>query len=191
MDQIKIFPKAFCTDDFEKLKETLHNGYWKWGMRSRPYTLQFMGMELKDNSFVAEYLKSKIERLVGCEMDLVRCYANAQTFGQDGTIHEDANQSDRYTFVTYIIPDKIPMNQKRDHFRVRESEGQLLHHIPIENNQGVFFPGSLEHTGLSTSRFQTYLRISVVWMFRLKYSYNALKSTQQNSQSLIEAYQTQ
>jgi hypothetical protein len=171
MDELQVIENAFSQDDYNALKDIVENGGWRWGMRSRDYTLTFMCMELMGNEFVSDYLKRKIEALVGKEMDLVRCYANAQTFGQDGTLHEDADDSNRYTFVTYIVPDNIPIDEKKDHFRVRVPGKPILQHIPVNPNQGVFFPGALQHTGLSTSRFQKYLRISVVWMLRLKYAY--------------------
>jgi len=169
MEEIRVFDKAFSDDDYAALKDIILNGTWKWGMQSREYTLSFMGMQLMDNEFIADYLKKKIEALVGKELDLVRCYANAQTFAQDGTLHEDSPDTNRYTFVTYILPENIPIDEKKDHFRVKVPNQPLLRHIPIEPNQGVYFPGRLQHTGLSTSRYQNYLRISVVWMFRLKY----------------------
>lgn len=48
------------------------------------------------------WLKLKIDYLHG--HSLVRCYANAHTYGIEGDIHVDSDHPGNYTTICYIVP---------------------------------------------------------------------------------------
>lgn len=58
-------------------------------------------MTLTDDPFFSTHLKSKIEAASNHKFAVQRVYANGQTFGQDGTFHQDDKNDESYTFCLY------------------------------------------------------------------------------------------
>ena len=135
-------------------------------------------MTLDDNTFFTNDILSKIESCTKKKYVLIRVYANGQTFGQDGTFHQDNISDDTYTFCLFI-------NKQITDETIDSIGGEFIFKIPIENtpdnsntfsrivvepiyNRGILFPSNLFHKGLAYNRYNRGLRISIAWKLRLQ-----------------------
>ena len=103
-EQIKIFDDFLTPDELEKCAEAVSRPQWKFGQISQtsPISTPFWMMILTDDVFFNTQLFAKIERAANKKFTVQRIYANGQTFGQDGTYHQDDVMDDGYTFCIYV-----------------------------------------------------------------------------------------
>jgi hypothetical protein len=103
-DSVEIFDDFLTPDELEKCAEATSRPEWAFGQISRasPIATPFWMMVLTSDAFFNTQLLSKIERVANKKFTLKRIYANGQTFGQDGTYHQDDDSNDSYTFCIYI-----------------------------------------------------------------------------------------
>jgi hypothetical protein len=126
-------------------------------------------MTLTDDPFFSTHLKSKIETASNCKFSVQRIYANGQTFGQDGTFHQDDRDDNSYTFCIYI-------NKQITAETIDDIGGEFVFKIPNQQNgpfsqivisplynRGILFPASYFHKGLAFNRYCKGLRISFAW----------------------------
>lgn len=173
-DKINIFDNFLTPDELEKCAEAVSRPAWKFGQvsQSSPVSTPFWMMTLTDDAFFNTQLLSKIQSKTGKKFTLQRAYANGQTFGQDGTYHQDDSSDDTYTFCIYI--NKQITNETVDNiggefvFKLSNSETQFSR-VMVEPiyNRGIFFKSNIFHKGLAFNRYNKGLRISVTWKLKL------------------------
>ena len=176
-DRINIFDEFLTPDELEKCAETTSRPEWSFGQisRSSPIATPFWMMVLTSDAFFNTQLLSKIERAANKKFTVERIYANGQTFGQDGTYHQDGYADDSYTFCIYInkqiTPEtadniggefvfKIPRPSSED-----EAFSRIM--IPPIYNRGILFPAHYFHKGLAFNRYNKGLRVSIAWKLKL------------------------
>ena len=176
LNKIKIFKSFLSEDEYHRvLHDTLYSSSWKFGWKSTcmPETPPFWSKDFTDDKFYSEHLKSKIEKYTGKKLLLERVYANAKTYGQDGTFHVDrnnkTNELSQFAFCLYISPlqsDDNNMIGGELQFKLPELDNELFEiSILHKPNLGVFFPGYLRHRGLAFKRYTHELRICIAWKF--------------------------
>ena len=175
LDRIKIFPD-FLDDETIKtvINLTLEGKEWKFGHRSNgnnEYTSPFWYMELEENEFFTEKIKKIIEQKTKQRFKINRVYANGQTFGQDGSFHQDDQNENAYTFCLYVTPLK---NSPEDiiggelQFKLPDLNDNFFEYNIIYNfNQGVLFPSNYYHRGMSFKRYTHELRVCVAWKLEI------------------------
>ena len=171
---VEIFDNFLTPDELEKCAEAVSRPAWKFGQisQSSPVSTPFWMMTLTDDTFFNTQLLSKIQSKTGKKFTLQRVYANGQTFGQDGTYHQDDASDDGYTFCIYI--NKQITHETVDNiggefvFKLSNSETQFSRVIvePLYN-RGIFFKSNIFHKGLAFNRYNKGLRISVTWKLKL------------------------
>ena len=178
-DNIHIFDDFLTPDELEKCAEAVSRPAWKFGQvsQSSPISTPFWMMTLTDDVFFNTQLLSKIQSKTGKKFTIQRVYANGQTFGQDGTYHQDdeSKSGDSYTFCIYINKQitaetahniggefvfKIPSPSSKD-----EAFSRIM--IPPIYNRGILFPAHYFHKGLAFNRYNKGLRISIAWKLKL------------------------
>ena len=176
-DRINIFDEFLTPDELEKCAEAVSRPAWKFGQvsQSSPIATPFWMMTLTDDVFFNTQLLSKIQNKTGKKFTLQRVYANGQTFGQDGTYHQDDASDDGYTFCIYINKQitqettdniggefvfKIPSTASKD-----EAFSRIM--IPPIYNRGILFPAHYFHKGLAFNRYNKGLRVSIAWKLKL------------------------
>ena len=84
---------------------------------------------------------------------------NGQTFGQDGTFHQDDTLDNAITVCMYLN-------------NVTETDGPLIIKVPNEikmvaiepiHNRLVIFPSKYFHKGMSFNRYTSGLRVCLAW----------------------------
>ncbi len=96
---------------------------------------------------------------------LVRCYANAHTYGVEGYLHTDSNDPGNYTAVVYLNPawktdwagELILFDEKRDSFyAVLPKPGRV-----------AIIPGDVVHAARAVSRMCPAIRVSLAFKSRI------------------------
>jgi hypothetical protein len=175
IDGVEITDDFLTPEELEKCAEAVSRPAWKFGQvsQSSPISTPFWMMTLTDDVFFNTQLLSKIQSKTGKNFTLQRVYANGQTFGQDGTYHQDDASDDGYTFCIYI--NKQITHETIDNiggefvFKLPDSEKKTFSRIVVEPiyNRGILFPSKFFHKGLAFNRYNKGLRISIAWKLKL------------------------
>ena len=174
-DKIQIFDAFLTPEELEICAtSTVKRPAWSFGQISQtsPISTPFWMMTLTDDPFFSTHLKSKIEAAANRKFTVQRVYANGQTFGQDGTFHQDNSSDESYTFCIYT--NKQITNETAD-----DIGGELIFKVPTIPpmssdifsriavaplyNRGILFPAAYFHKGLAFNRYCKGLRISIAW----------------------------
>jgi hypothetical protein len=179
---VNVFDDFLTHDELEKCNVLYSKPSWKFGQisQSSPIATPFWMMTLDDDPFFTKDLLSKIESVTKKKYTLQRVYANGQTFGQDGTYHQDDASDESYTFCLFVNKQitnetvdniggefifKIPINVSNNN----SNNTHLFSRVIVEPicNRGILFPSNLFHKGLAFNRYNKGLRISIAWKLRL------------------------
>jgi Rps23 Pro-64 3,4-dihydroxylase Tpa1-like proline 4-hydroxylase len=166
MEKILVHDNFLNKEELDKCIGIINDNTWKWNHTSdgSRRDTPFWNMDLCENQYFSKYLKDIIERHFSKKFILKRVYANAQTYGQDGTYHVDSDNKNDYTFCLYLT------NIKEEN--VETAGGHLFFKLPEVNykicyepkfNRGIFFPSNYIHKGNAFSRYIMDLRISIAW----------------------------
>jgi hypothetical protein len=169
MDKIIIFDNFLDENTINLLIEIINKKTWTFGHKSNEndsFSTPFFYMDLINEKFALLYIKDKIEEKLSKKITLKRCYANGQTFGQDGSYHIDDPDEKAFTFCLYINKiNKIEIEIAGGNFNIKIPNEKFIISIEPLFNRGILFPSNYFHKGHSFSRYVNELRISVVWKF--------------------------
>ena len=166
MELIKVFDNFLNEDDIKRIKLIMESKAWSFGHESdtnNKNSSPFWNINLNKEPFFIEYLKKKIDEVICVNTTIDRVYANGQTYGQNGTYHQDAQFDNKYTFCLYLngsentdgsIIIKVPGDPK------------MIAIEPIEN-RAIYFPSNYFHKGDAFNRFNTGLRVCIAWKLNL------------------------
>ena len=182
-NRIQILDNFLTPDELKICIDAVSRPAWSFGQisRSSPIATPFWMMMLTDDAFFNTQLFLKIEKVANKKFTIQRIYANGQTFGQDGTYHQDDMMDDGYTFCIYVnkqvTPEtadniggefifKIPTATPDDVLDERENPFSRVV-VPPLYNRGILFPANFFHKGLAFNRYNKGLRISITWKLKL------------------------
>lgn len=182
--RIKIFDMFLTPEELELCDAAVRRPAWSFGQISQasPIATPFWMMMLTDDPFFNTHLKSKIEAAANCKFTVQRIYANGQTFGQDGTYHQDdlSDSDTSYTFCIYVNKQirsetadniggefifKVP-NIDSTHKEISDPFSRIA--VAPLYNRGILFPANYFHKGLAFNRYCRDLRISIAWKLKVK-----------------------
>lgn len=122
--------------------------------------------DLNDIPFFNEYMKTLISEKFKKKMSIRRVYATSQTYEQSGKYHVDDNTQNAYTFVLYIIDEKV-IDHNDGYFYIKPLNSNKVLSIEPLNNRGILFPSNSRHRGVGFSRLNNNLRICISWKLLL------------------------
>jgi len=96
---------------------------------------------------------------------LVRCYANAHTFGVEGYTHTDSDKPDNYTAVVYLNPVWKP--EWAGELVLFDDAGDLLCAILPKPGRVAMIPGDVPHAARGVSRICPAVRVSLAFKGRI------------------------
>ena len=139
------FTDILSDEEFDKLEELLYRPKWGYTHKSTADDKwRRWRMELKDDSFFTELFLKKIENLTD------------QTYGQNGSWHQDSTEPNYYAFIYYANRDWDLLWGGSTLFE----SGVSLHPVP---NTAVFFPCNIFHYGQEPTRHFEGLRMTVAY----------------------------
>jgi len=151
------------------IDKTLNAKTWQFaGFSNEPNSTKFWFLDLGNDSFFTKLSLDRIQTLTNQEFELDRVYANGQTHGLSGDMHQDViGGDDSYkTFLYYVGPTWLP-----------EWGGATVFHDPHkadiffnypQPNTGVIFNSNILHQGQEPTRQCKELRVTVAWKLKLK-----------------------
>lgn len=164
----------------EAIYAYLNSPGWRFGWQSKPgadrwsfWHKHFAGSEKGDddkqyeceaelaekNHPMSSVWKSlEKSKLIGHR--LVRCYANAFTYGCDGTLHRDSGEPDSFTSVYYPHKEWAPnWGGETVFFKDRD----IVASIYPKPNRLTVFPGAFDHVARGVSRDCPQMRITLMF----------------------------
>jgi len=151
------------------MEKTLFGNQWQFIGQSNisQNNFNFWYMDLMDDTFFTELFPSKIELITGKKFELLRVYANGQTYGLPGQLHKDidVNYSPELyqTFVYYVNPIWDINWGGATHVIKTDNSFDTVFPVP---NDGIMFNSTLPHVGSEPTRYCPDLRVTVA--FKLK-----------------------
>ena len=166
MENIIVIDNFLEKDELNKCVQIIKDNKWEWGHSSNGFFSEslFWKMDLMENYYFFKKITSIIEETFSKKFIVKRLYANAHTYGQDGSYHIDDNNENCYTFCLYLT------NINNEY--IETAGGHLFFKFPNLKynicyepifNRGILFPSSYIHKATSFSRYIMDLRICVAW----------------------------
>ena len=136
---------------------------WAYTGFSVDINRRFWTYKLDNNVFFSNYFKQIIEQTTKKKFNLLRVYANGQTFGQCGSIHIDDNDPSCYTFLYYSNP--IWEKDWGGSTFFYSGDDQVSNSfLP---NSGILFQSCIPHIGMEPSSLFKDLRITIAFKLEL------------------------
>jgi SM-20-related protein len=107
----------------------------------------------------------QLEARVFPGQELVRCYANSQPFGSEGSLHTDSLSDDSYTAIYYPHANWHP-NWGGETLFFNKDRTDLIAAVYPRPNRLVVFPGTIPHVARGVARVCPELRITL--MFKIE-----------------------
>jgi Rps23 Pro-64 3,4-dihydroxylase Tpa1-like proline 4-hydroxylase len=163
------YDDVLTKDQYEYvLNKTLNGNQWNFmGFSNTTAEYKFWYMELSEDKFFTETFLSIVENITNKKFELNRVYANGQTYGLPGNIHQDVRTDYTpelyYTFLYYVNPTwDISWGGST---QIIHTSGQVDTIMPVRNT-AIMFNSKLNHLGLEPTRYCPELRVTVA--FKLK-----------------------
>jgi hypothetical protein len=141
---------------------------WEFGEKSligKPSVHKWFRAHLRDEPFFNGYLKSKIEKICGCNFIVDNVYANGHTFMSDGSWHRD-NEAPGYITALLYVSDINHENvgDIHGHTDFKLENNEIISIEPIKNRL-VLFDSRVLHRGNGPT-IPGFLRIAVAWKLK-------------------------
>lgn len=166
-----------------ELYEYLLNSSWTWGYRSHPsqvrrsiphWTIFFGGptiigkpcynCEHELSGLILDVWKD-VKSYLDPEDVLIRCYANAQTCGQDQRLHTDDSVDSSKTIIVYV--NKSWGVDSGGETIIWDNEKRLITHSVLPKFRSILgFPGNVWHGVRSVSQYSDSLRMTLMFKTR-------------------------
>lgn len=172
IDQIKVYKDFFDRSDYQTVLDKISDAKWQFGHTSYPpghprykYCHSFWKIELHDDEFFTKHLLNKIQEKMDESYICDHVYANGQTYGLDGTLHQDCYDETGRTFLLYANPMWCADWGGLTQFYINEGE---FYSVAPEPNKSIIFPGVIYHSSTPTSRLFNGLRVTIAWKLKKK-----------------------
>jgi len=172
MENIEVIDGFLDSEELQTAVNKIVDMKWRFGHKSlyeNAYETPFWFCDLENDEFFSVYIKKIIEKTFSKKFEILRLYANGQTYGQDGIYHKDCNNISKkcYTFCLYLS------NMKLEHIEIAGGHiyfkfPDLQYNICYEPvfNRGIFFPSDYEHKACAFSRYIMNMRVCVSWKLK-------------------------
>jgi SM-20-related protein len=179
---VKLFDNVLLEDTRKTLYDFLEGAGWEHGWKSRSLVDEFSfwhkhfaghrktnGPDKQEPYDCAKELSEKAPLLfdfwTGLRANghtLIRCYANAFTYGMDGTIHTDSTKPDNFTIIYYPHKTWEP-NWGGETVFFNKEKTDIIGCVYPKPNRLIMFPGDVPHVGRGVSRTCPVMRITLMF----------------------------
>ena len=169
MEDIVVIDDFLSENEMKVLEEYFTGNIWQWGhMSADPNKIQrWFHASFNSKPYFKEYLRGKIEDVIGVKCDLERVYANGQTILNSGSWHTDADLDGCVTALLYISDiTQYNVDDIRGHTEFKFENGDIKSIEPIKNRL-VVFDSQILHRGCAPE-VPGFFRISVAWKLKKK-----------------------
>lgn len=162
----ELYTDVFEPDVFHQCYEKLNSSSgWKYaGFSNDVSPIRFWFHDLNNDPTYTVYGLARINKLTGRQFKIDRVYANGQTHGLSGDLHQDHTEPNKYTFLMYMNPEWKVTWGGTTVFYIDDNHSTGVMPKP---NCGVLFPSNIWHAGLEPTRHCHELRITVAYKLEL------------------------
>ena len=170
MIEIKTFKDILSDKEFDFVVSDLEKNGWFFTNKSNDNDKYKFWTQRTDNRIVLESLQEKIYTLIKDLFDieynvtLVKTHINGQTYGQNGSKHQDFNCSKYYTFV-YYAHKKWEIEWGGETYIINPKENVFIN-SPFPNS-GVIFPSNWTHWGAAPNDY-LHLRQTIAFSYKIE-----------------------
>lgn len=169
IEHLQRFAAVYTQQEHQTvIEKTLNASTWQFaGFSNTPDSTKFWFLDLGADNFFTEFSLQRIQDLTGKKFQLDRVYANGQTHGLSGDLHQDViGGDDSYkTFLYYPGPVWKPewggATIFHDHY-----QGSIFSLYP-QPNTGVLFNSNIFHQGQEPTRQCKELRVTIAWKLKV------------------------
>ena len=166
---IKSYPNFLNKEEHDYvISKTLKGNTWSHGAISANDGFCFWYMELIQDVFFTDYMFNKIKTTTKKDFEILRVYANGQTYGLSGGYHQDitapipTNESAYKTLLYYVNP--IWESEWGGSTLFKQNEE--VYTQPFIFNNAILFDSTIYHVGLEPTRHCKDLRVTVAFKLR-------------------------
>ena len=169
MKDINVINNFVNEEELQEIIDAIHNSSWKYNQCSdlgsvgdipKPGIKFWIAELIQEEETIGKKLLTKIEKVFDKKYKIQRLYANGQTFGQDGTFHQDDPADNVYTLLIYISPITIE-NIEYIGGCTEFKRGVNIINVEPYKKRGIFFKSNLYHRGMAPCRLSDLLRVTV------------------------------
>lgn len=187
---IKYYDNTLKEEYRKWVYDFLSSPGWKWGWQSSPKTdaysfwhKHFAGHEIPDhdnpdapydcaselekNSLLLYRFWLYLESGILKGHTLVRCYANGQPYGSEGTLHTDSVSNTSFTTIYYPHEKWYP-NWGGETVFFNDEKTDIIASIYPKPNRLITFEGTIPHVARSVSRVCPMLRITLMFKTEIR-----------------------
>ena len=159
MEGITILDNFINDEELQNVIDAIDRSSWKHNGISGLASATFWYAEMIQEATLGKQMLTKIEKTFGKKYTISRMYANGQTFGQDGSFHQDDPNDNAYTLLIYVSNITEENVEHIGGFTQFKRDGKIINVEPYKK-RGLFFKSNLFHRGMAPSRICDMLRIS-------------------------------
>ena len=100
-------------------------------------------------------------------IEVLRVYANGQTYGLDGGVHVDEVDPGYYTVLYYAVNDTWDTNWHGETLFYDDNEEQVIAICVPKRNSFVFFDSTIPHVGMAPNKQYNGLRVTLAFKLRV------------------------
>src|SRR5215475_15786281 len=182
--QVQRLDNALSWHFHKQIYEFLYAPGWQFGWKSSPkkdlfsfWHKHFAGSTKSDHQGAEQYdcadelakiapllhgFWQQISEKLLLNHTLVRCYANAHTYGSDGTLHTDSVAPNSFTTIYYPCRQWSP-NWGGETVFFNQAEDDIIGCIYPKPNRLFTFPGTMPHVARGVSRSCPILRVTLMF----------------------------
>lgn len=147
----------------QAMMKTQKGRRWQFGgTSSEGQTMKFWYMDLMDEPLFTETILGKIRRETQVDWILDRVYANGQTHGLSGSIHQDVENGEPGKHYTLLYYPNSEWNPEWGGYTVFTTTDGVITRYPTPNSM-VFFDSTIPHAGLEPTRHCPELRVTIAF----------------------------
>ena len=102
MEGITILDNFINDEELQNVIDAIDRSSWKHNGISGLGGATFWYAEMIQEATLGKQMLTKIEKIFDKKYTIDRMYANGQTFGQDGSFHQDDPNDNAYTLLIYV-----------------------------------------------------------------------------------------
>jgi hypothetical protein len=194
MMNIRSIDNFFTDSIIDKIDQEIKQTGWQYGWPSRPgmsfshWNMDFAQVIVENGLDVSDKLPDAIKSAwqhVNTNYfpghRLIRCYANAHTYGVEGYPHQDSSKTGEQTVVVYMNP---TWNRDWGGETLIYDGNRIVHAEIPQRNSALIFPSKQYHTSRGVTRICPELRITL--MFKIA-SPESIDSVRDQIQEFLES----
>lgn len=131
---------------------------------------KFWYKELRNNIFIHDLFKIKIESILETKIKINRMYGNGQAHGQSAWVHTDDSENDGKTYgslVYYLHKNWLPIYGGHLMF-VDDTGSNVIKSVFPKENTAVMFNAKMPHMSLEPSVYCLDQRVSIAVKFQIE-----------------------